>query len=97
MLRIVKFELLFSFMLILAACTGSTGRSTTAEEAIEITNEFWERELPQVNLANLSINTRDMGTKWRITYSPPEGSLGSQWVFEVDKVSGNILNVSGGQ
>jgi hypothetical protein len=79
------------------ACGRDLRQASTPEEAVQVTNQFWAEELPQVNLANLRIKTRDLGDKWLVTYEPPEGSLGAEWIFEVDKASARIVNVSGGQ
>lgn len=91
MVRVLAFSTLF-----LAGCQ-QPNNVDTADEAVEIANQFWAEKLPQVDLRPVDIKKTDIGTRWRVIYEPPEGSTGGPWVFEVDKKTGRIVNVSGGQ
>jgi hypothetical protein len=84
-------------LLLAVGCQNRAEGTATAEEAIKVTNRFWAEEFPQVNLGDLTSKAVDLNDRWRVTYDPPEGSAGAQWIFEVDKKSGKIVKVSGGQ
>jgi hypothetical protein len=84
--------------LFLAACNGRPHDATSAKDAIKITNKYWKEQFPQVNLKNLSVRTIDMNDRWKVNYY--DASDDRHWpvsVFEVEKKSGEIVKVKGGQ
>lgn len=80
--------------LLLAAGCQIGGGAVTAAEATEAVNEFMGENLPQVPLSELKLETVDLHDRWRVIYSPPDGSTGGPMIFEVDKQTGEIGNTS---
>jgi hypothetical protein len=90
---------LSAIALVLVAChgQGQGPRAATEPQAVEITKRYWAKESPQVDLSRWINSTRDLGDKWEVTWDVPGGSTGSPVTFEIDKRSGRILHVEGGQ
>jgi hypothetical protein len=86
-----------TLILLLGACQDRAPDPSTPQGAIEITNDLFASELPQVHLSNFTITSIDLGTRWRIVYEAPEGSTGGPWMVEVEKSTGNIVSAGGGQ
>lgn len=83
--------------LLLPACLDRPRGAATAEEAIAVTNDYWEENLPQVDLNHFAIETRNFGDRWRVTYNLREGGTGGPSIFDVDKRTGRIVHAEGGQ
>lgn len=82
-----------AWAILLVGCTDRPGGAGTSEQAIAVTNEFMEANLPQVDLTKMIIQTADLDNRWRVSYDYPDGSTGGPAIFLVEKKSGKILDV----
>ena len=78
--------------LALASCQDSPAQNLTAAEATDAANGFLAEHLPQVPLHRLTIEAREAGDHWRVSYTAPPDSTGGPIVVQVDKRNGGILN-----
>jgi hypothetical protein len=97
MKRIRREFLFLASTVVLSACQTQGKRAATAPQAVEITKSYWAKESPQVDLRRWVNSTRDLGDKWEVIWEVPGGSTGSPVTFDIDKRSGRIVHVEGGQ
>jgi hypothetical protein len=84
-------------IILFGGCGRHPSRVPTAEAATVVTDRFWSKELPQVELRNFTRSTLDKGDHWQVTYVPRHPGTGAAWVFEVDKATGRLVSAQGGQ
>jgi hypothetical protein len=84
-------------VLALTACNDRPTDAKTEKDAIKITEEYWRKEFPQVNLNNLTARGTDLNDRWKVTYYERGYPDPIGWEFEVEKESGRIIKVKGGQ
>ena len=84
-------------MALISASCGKLDGNVTANRAVEITDQAWAEDVPQLDLDQLATRVEDLGDRWRVIYYHPEGSTGGPWVFLVNKKSGEIVSAKGGQ
>jgi hypothetical protein len=66
--------------------------SVTAEEAEQLALADATAALPQVPWrTKMTITTVDLGSRWRVTFTPPPGSTGDPVSVEVDKRTGKMV------
>ena len=84
-------------MLFATSCGSWSGEIDSADEAVEVANGFMAENLPQVDLSEMVIETRDLGDRWQVAYDMPGGSTGGPAIFVIEKRSGEIAHVEIGQ
>jgi hypothetical protein len=92
----VRIYSLLALMLVSAGCS-KPGGDITAARAIEIADQIWAEDVPQMNMDDLDTRVEDLGNRWRVTYSAPEGSAGGPWFVVLSKKDGEIVSSGGGQ
>lgn len=92
-----RFALIAAVLAVMGACHRDTPRASHVEEAVAITERFWAEKLPQVDTNHFTTKAEDLGSYWQIIYQLPSGSAGADWIFQVDKRTGKIVYVKGGQ
>ncbi len=88
---IVGCLILASALFVVAGCQDRGSHGATGEEAVTITNAQLTADTPQIDLGTFTIQTADMGDRWRVTYDIPGGSTGTPVIFDVDKKSRKIV------
>jgi hypothetical protein len=78
-------------------CQDQPERADTEKQAIRITNHYWAQELPQVDLDRLTVSAIEQKDTWKVLYMPDGGLPGDEWVFEVRKKDGKIVQMKGYQ
>ena len=84
-------------VIFLVACRAQTHPDIGREEAITLANRDFARELPQMPIQHLRIETQNLGGKWRVSYVPQPGSTGGPIVLEVNKQTGAVTWISAEQ
>lgn len=83
--------------LILAACQSDPNTLLTREEAVEAANEFLAERYPQAPLDMLTIETKEVGENWQVSYNPPYDATGGPVVVTLDKHNGKVVTSSAEQ
>lgn len=84
-------------LLLSAGCQNQPTSAASAAEAVRVTNLYRASNWPQSRASDYTIETVDLGDRWRVTYHLAEGGTGGVSTFEVDKRSARIVREEGGQ
>lgn len=77
--------------LALWSCQAPPPNAMTAEDAVRVANDYRSRHWPRARTSGISIETADLGDRWRVTYFLTEGGTGGLSNVEVDKRSARIV------
>lgn len=74
-----------------SSCHTTADENLTSAEAERVATTHAKEVLPEVRWSIETIKTEDLGTTWRVTFTPPPGSTGDPLTVEVDKGTGSIV------
>lgn len=79
--------------LLAAGCQNRTHGAATANEAKAVAKDYLAEQLPQVSVDKLEVRAVDLGDKWRVSYSIPDGGAGGPIVLVISKRSGEVVHM----
>jgi hypothetical protein len=80
-------------ILLVAGCQNRAQEAATADEAKAVAKDYLAEQLPQVSVDKLEVSTVDLGDKWRVSHSVPEGGTGGPIILIITKRDAEVVHM----